>query len=171
MWVPFNEGWGQFDTPRVVDMIKKLDPTRLVDNASGWTDRRVGDVMDMHSYPGPAVPRLEEKRAVVLGEFGGLGLPIPDHTWQKDKNWGYRSFTARDELTDAYLGLIRKLHPMTGDQGLQRRRLYADDRRRGRGQRPDDLRPRDGEDGCPGRRRGKQDPLHAAAAAAGQRTS
>jgi hypothetical protein len=118
MWVPFNEGWGQFDTPRVVDMIKKLDPTRLVDNASGWTDRGVGDVMDMHQYPGPAVPRLEEKRAVVLGEFGGLGLPLPGHTWQAEKNWGYRSFTTRDELTDAYLGLIRKLHPMTGAPGL-----------------------------------------------------
>jgi hypothetical protein len=118
MWVPFNEGWGQFDTPRVVDMIKKLDPSRLVDNASGWTDRGVGDVMDIHQYPGPAVPRIEAKRALVLGEFGGLGLPISGHTWQQDKNWGYRSFGTRDELTDAYLGLIRKLHPMTGDQGL-----------------------------------------------------
>jgi hypothetical protein len=118
MWVPFNEGWGQFDTPRVVDVIRKLDPTRLVDNASGWTDRKVGDVMDIHQYPGPAVPRPEEKRALVLGEFGGLGLPIPGHTWQQEKNWGYRSFTTREELTDAYLGLIRKLHPMTGDQGL-----------------------------------------------------
>ena len=118
MWVPFNEGWGQFDTPRVVDMIRKLDPTRLVNNASGWTDRRVGDVMDIHQYPGPAVPRLEEKRAVVLGEFGGLGLPIPGHTWQAEKNWGYRSYTTRDELTEAYLALIKKLHPMTGQQGL-----------------------------------------------------
>ena len=118
MWVPFNEGWGQFDTPRVVDMIKKLDPSRLVDNASGWTDRRVGDVIDVHSYPGPAVPRLEEKRASVLGEFGGLGLPIPGHTWQAEKNWGYRSFSTRDDLTNAYLDLIRKLHPMTGAQGL-----------------------------------------------------
>ncbi len=118
MWVPFNEGWGQFDTPRVVDMIRKLDPTRLVDNASGWTDRRVGDVMDIHQYPGPAVPRLEERRAVVLGEFGGLGLPLPGHTWQAERNWGYRSFTTRDDLTDAYLALIKKLHPMTGAQGL-----------------------------------------------------
>jgi len=118
MWVPFNEGWGQFDTPRVVDMIKKLDPTRLVDNASGWTDRGVGDVMDVHQYPGPAVPRLEEKRAVVLGEFGGLGLPLPGHTWQAEKNWGYRSFATREELTDAYLALIKKLHVMTGQQGL-----------------------------------------------------
>ncbi len=118
MWVPFNEGWGQFDTPRVVDMIRKLDPSRLVDNASGWTDRKVGDVMDIHQYPGPAVPRPEEKRALVLGEFGGLGLPLPGHTWQSEKNWGYRSFGTREELTDAYLSLIRKLHPMTGDQGL-----------------------------------------------------
>jgi hypothetical protein len=118
MWVPFNEGWGQFDTPRVVDMIRKLDPSRLVDNASGWTDRKVGDVMDIHQYPGPAVPRPEEKRVLVLGEFGGLGLPLPGHTWQSEKNWGYRSFTTREELTDAYLNLIRKLHPMTGDQGL-----------------------------------------------------
>ena len=93
MWVPFNEGWGQWDTPRVVELIKKLDPTRLVDNASGWTDRGVGDVNDMHKYPGPASPEPEQKRAVVLGEFGGLGLPVRGHTWQSEKNWGYRSFT------------------------------------------------------------------------------
>ncbi len=118
MWVPFNEGWGQFDTPRVVEMIKKLDWTRLVDNASGWTDRKVGDVMDIHQYPGPAVPRPEEKRALVLGEFGGLGLPLPGHTWQQEKNWGYRNLTTREELTENYLALLRKLHPMTGAPGL-----------------------------------------------------
>jgi len=118
MWVPFNEGWGQFDTPRIVEMIRRLDPTRLVDNASGWTDRRVGDVSDIHKYPGPDAPPIEEKRAGVLGEFGGLGLPIPGHTWQTEKNWGYRSFTTRDDLTDAYLGLIKKLHSLTGAQGL-----------------------------------------------------
>ena len=118
MWVPFNEGWGQFDTPRVVEMVRKLDPTRLVNNASGWTDRGVGDVMDIHSYPGPDAPRLEARRAGVLGEFGGLGLPLPGHTWQAEKNWGYRSFTNADELTDAYLALIKKLHPLTGDAGL-----------------------------------------------------
>jgi len=118
MWVPFNEGWGQFDTPRVVELVRKLDPTRLVNNASGWTDRGVGDVHDIHSYPGPAVPRLEDKRAAVLGEFGGLGLPLPGHTWQAEKNWGYRSYTTQDELTDAYIALIKKLHPLTGASGL-----------------------------------------------------
>jgi hypothetical protein len=118
MWVPYNEGWGQWDTSRIVDLVKQWDPTRLVNNASGWTDRQCGDVLDIHSYPGPAVPRLEENRAVVLGEFGGLGLPVKDHTWQGEKNWGYRSYKTSEELTDAYIALIKKLSPMTGDQGL-----------------------------------------------------
>ena len=61
--------------------IKKYDPTRLVNNASGWTDRGVGDVHDMHDYPGPGAPKPEEKRAAVLGEFGGLGLAVDGHTW------------------------------------------------------------------------------------------
>jgi hypothetical protein len=118
MWVPYNEGWGQWDTARIVDLVKSWDPTRLVNNASGWTDRRVGDVLDIHAYPGPAVPRLEENRAVVLGEFGGLGLPIRGHTWQDERNWGYRSYSDSGELTDAYLELLDKLHPMTGLPGL-----------------------------------------------------
>ena len=118
MWVPYNEGWGQWDTARIADLIRQWDPTRLVNSVSGWTDRRVGDVHDIHSYPGPAVPPLEEKRAVVLGEFGGLGLPIQGHTWQDEKNWGYRSYTNAEELTEAYLVLLDKLHPLTGAQGL-----------------------------------------------------
>ncbi|HSA01502.1 MAG TPA: DUF4965 domain-containing protein [Candidatus Paceibacterota bacterium] len=118
MWVPYNEGWGQWDTARIVDLIKKWDPTRLVNNASGWTDRRVGDVMDIHVYPGPDAPSLEAKRAGVLGEFGGLGLPVKGHTWQDEKNWGYRSYKSSAELTDAYVSLIRKLRVLTGDQGL-----------------------------------------------------
>jgi beta-galactosidase/beta-glucuronidase len=118
MWVPFNEGWGQWETPRVVDFIKKLDPSRLVDDASGWTDRGVGDVMDMHKYPGPGAPEPEQNRASVLGEFGGLGLPVAGHTWQEQKNWGYRSFTNAVDLTDAYVGLVQKLFPLIGEKGL-----------------------------------------------------
>jgi hypothetical protein len=117
MWVPFNEGWGQFDTPRVVEWVRKQDPTRLVDNASGWADRAVGDVHDVHAYPGPAMPPLEAKRAAVLGEFGGLGLPIKGHTWQAEKNWGYRSFDNPEALTKAYVDLLAKLHPLI-ERGL-----------------------------------------------------
>jgi len=118
MWVPYNEGWGQWDTPRVVQNLKKLDPSRLVDDASGWTDRGVGDVSDMHKYPGPGAPEPEEKRAIVLGEFGGLGLPVSGHTWQEEKNWGYRSYTNRTALTSAYLDLVSKLFPLIEERGL-----------------------------------------------------
>jgi beta-galactosidase/beta-glucuronidase len=118
MWVPYNEGWGQWDTPRIVEMIKKLDPSRLVDNTSGWTDRGVGDVMDLHKYPGPGAPEPEKSRAGVLGEFGGLGLPISGHTWQAEKNWGYRSYTNSAALTSAYLDLLDKLFPLIPEKGL-----------------------------------------------------
>lgn len=116
LWVPFNEGWGQHDTPRVVDWIKNYDPSRLVINASGWTDHPgVGDIHDIHKYRGPAMPEPEEKRAIVLGEFGGLGLPLAGHTWQSEANWGYGG-TLKDseELTNTYCDLMRKLHPLIG---------------------------------------------------------
>ncbi len=118
MWVPYNEGWGQWDTARIVEMIKKLDPTRLVDNTSGWTDRGVGDVNDLHNYPGPGSPEPEANRAAVLGEFGGLGLPVQGHTWQSEKNWGYRSFTNAEALTAAYVDLAAKLFPLIESKGL-----------------------------------------------------
>ena len=119
MWVPFNEGWGQYDTARVVEQVRKLDPTRLVNCASGWNDiPGVGDVHDIHVYPGPGSPLPEDKRAAVLGEYGGLGLPIRGHTWQDEKNWGYRSYTSKEDLTDAYVALISKMRPMIGNPGL-----------------------------------------------------
>jgi beta-galactosidase/beta-glucuronidase len=118
MWVPFNEGWGQWDTPRIVELVKKQDPSRLVDNTSGWSDRGVGDVNDMHKYPGPGSPEPEQNRAIVLGEFGGLGLPVRGHTWQSEKNWGYRSFTDAGALTSAYEDLVSKLFPFIDEKGL-----------------------------------------------------
>jgi hypothetical protein len=112
-WVPFNEGWGQFDTVRITKWIKSYDPSRLVDPASGWTDYPVGDVHDLHDYPGPSAPPANKGRASVLGEFGGLGLPIPGHLWvNTKKNWGYRKYTSRDALTAAYLALTAKLRPL-----------------------------------------------------------
>lgn len=114
MWVPFNEGWGQFDTARIADFTRKLDPTRLVNSASGWTDRGVGDVHDVHIYPGPGMAPLSSTRASVLGEYGGLGLPLEGHTWQAKDNWGYRSFTNKDDLQRAYLSQIAALRPLIG---------------------------------------------------------
>jgi len=114
MWVPFNEGWGQYDTERITDLVKSLDPHRLVNNASGWVDRKVGDVHDVHAYPGPAMAEPEDRRASVLGEFGGLGLPLKDHLWQADKNWGYRKFETIEGLNKRYLKLIMDLHPLIG---------------------------------------------------------
>jgi hypothetical protein len=110
MWIPYNEGWGQYDTPGIVKFIKELDGTRLVNNASGWADRSVGDVHDIHAYPGPAMPPLETDRAAVLGEFGGLGLPLEGHTWQDEKNWGYRKYDTVETLTEAYKNLIKELY-------------------------------------------------------------
>lgn len=114
MWVPYNEGWGQWDTQRIAEMVKSIDPTRLVDSASGWADRGVGDVHDIHSYPRPRMPRLVGNRAGVVGEFGGLGLPVQGHMWQQKDNWGYRTYDSKDALTDAYVDLLKELHRLIG---------------------------------------------------------
>ena len=117
-WVPFNEAWGQFDTVRVSNWIEKYDPTRLVNCASGGNDFPVGHIYDIHRYPGPAAPKPDGKRAIALGEYGGLGLPLEKHTWLDKGNWGYRSFPTRDALTEAYLNLLTQLRPMIQSPGL-----------------------------------------------------
>ncbi len=117
MWVPFNEGWGQYDTERIAAWTKQYDPTRLVDNASGWTDKGAGDVSDIHSYPGPEMPPVEEKRAAVLGEFGGLGLPLTGHLWKAEGNWGYRNFDDTRAFEERYAELIKTLYQLV-DKGL-----------------------------------------------------
>lgn len=117
MWVVFNEGWGQHRTEQFTEMVKQLDPAQLVSNASGWNDRKVGDIIDTHIYPGPASPQPEERRAAVLGEFGGLGLAIEGHTWQ-DKNWSYRGTEGREELTVSYVNLLRRAWQFDKQPGM-----------------------------------------------------
>jgi beta-galactosidase/beta-glucuronidase len=112
VWVPFNEGWGQHATNDVLKMVKALDPTRLVDGPSGWEDRGWGDLKDMHNYPGPGMFPVMKDRVSVLGEFGGLGLPLAGHLWWDKRNWGYKTFTDKAQLQTAYEGLIEKLGPM-----------------------------------------------------------
>jgi beta-galactosidase/beta-glucuronidase len=114
MWVPYNEGWGQHDTPEVTTWVKAYDPSRPVNEASGWNDKGSGDVSDMHSYPGPGMREPEKGRVCVLGEFGGLGMPIKGHTWQQEKNWGYVSYDNKEKLTDAYVALLTAMRPLIG---------------------------------------------------------
>lgn len=114
MWVPFNEGWGQYDTARIAKLVKDKDPTRLVNESSGWDNHNSGDIRDVHDYPGPSMPPLEKSRVAALGEFGGLGLVVDDHIWQADKNWGYRSYKTRQELNDQYAMRVSALRPLIG---------------------------------------------------------
>ena len=116
VWVLFNEGWGQYETERLTQWLKRLDPSRLVDNASGWTDMRVGDLIDIHSYPGPDSRPPEAHRAAVLGEFGGLGLPVEGHSWSASC-WGYLMLPDRKALADRYSRLFKQvwaLHKLRG---------------------------------------------------------
>ena len=95
VWVPFNEAWGQFDTPEVVKFTRELDPTRLINPASGGNFdfsagvAGFGDILDVHHYPCPAMNVFEHKFVNVLGEYGGIGLPVDGHTWIIDRKWGY----------------------------------------------------------------------------------
>lgn len=104
MWVPFNEGWGQYDTIRICSWIKQYDPTRLVNPASGWALRPCGDIYDIHSYSKTVqVPKMFHDRASVVGEYGGIGLPIKEHLWNPDmKNWGYQTYQGKEELLKNY---------------------------------------------------------------------
>ena len=116
-WVPFNEGWGQHDTNAILQWVKSLDGSRLVNGPSGWEDRGYGDMKDIHEYPGPGMYPVMANRASVLGEFGGLGLPIEGHLWWDKRNWGYRSFEDRTKLQAGYEDLMQKLEPLV-KQGL-----------------------------------------------------
>ncbi len=111
-WVPFNEGWGQFQTRKVTKLVKELDPTRLIDATTGWADRGVGDMHDMHKYPGPGMFPVEEGRASVLGEFGGQALVVKDHLWLTDFSKApghYKTSTSRDALHQKYAAMMKKL--------------------------------------------------------------
>lgn len=112
VWVPFNEAWGQFKSPEIVAWTKAYDPSRLVNPASGGNHYRSGDMLDMHSYPGPRIFIADPERVNVLGEYGGIGLPLKGHLWQKDKNWGYVEFKNSKEVTDKYIEYAEVLKKM-----------------------------------------------------------
>ena len=103
VWVPFNEGWGQFDTGMVVDFTRRQDPTRLINPASGGNHHHCGDILDSHNYPTPKMKLRSNGEVIdVLGEYGGIGWPVEGHLWQADKNWGYVKFTSGEEVLAEY---------------------------------------------------------------------
>ncbi len=109
-WVPFNEGWGQFDTERIIKLIQAQDVSRLINNASGWIDKGVGEMADVHKYPGPGIPEADGKRALVCGEFGGLLLGVPDHVWiTHQKFFIYKKSRDTGDLQATYAGLMERL--------------------------------------------------------------
>lgn len=109
-WIPFNEAWGQFKTPEIVEWTKQYDPTRLVDPASGGNHYTCGDMLDLHNYPAPELYLYDAQRATVLGEYGGIGWVVPEHIWEPDRNWGYIQFNSSKEVTDEYVKYAEQLY-------------------------------------------------------------
>ncbi|MFF5563335.1 PA14 domain-containing protein [Streptomyces sp. NPDC012623] len=114
MWVTFNEGWGQYDQARVADQAKAWDPTRLINNMSGVNccgavDGGNGDIADAHGYPSAQLPAPDGERALVAGEYGGLGLAVPGHAWPVQ-----HTYVGVDQAayTDAYLAELAKVRTL-----------------------------------------------------------
>lgn len=119
-WVVFNEGWGQHNTRENVKKVREMDKTRIINGVSGWTDRNVGDMYDVHNYPstGMMLPAYTNDRITVLGEFGGLGLPIQGSLWNPNmRNWGYKNIEGGIDLANDYSRLIFDLETLIA-QGL-----------------------------------------------------
>lgn len=114
IWVPFNEGWGQYDTERINSFVKHLDPTRLVNAVSGWSLRACGDVYDIHTYQQQVeAPPMQADRATVIGEYGGIGYPVEGHLWNPAmRNWGYQTYQSAQELYDNYVHKFNQIVEM-----------------------------------------------------------
>lgn len=107
VWVPFNEGWGQFDSEKAYEKMKSLDSTRIIDTTSGWHDMGYSDVISKHIYFTP-IKVKKGNRPYVLSEFGGLGLKVAGHTFN-DKMFGYKVYFSKDSLTKAYSKLYNNV--------------------------------------------------------------
>lgn len=119
-WVPFNEAWGQFETKRITSLIRKLDDTRLIDHASGWSDQGVGDFYSRHMYFQKIkfYPRLAKKRIAALTEFGGYSLPIEGHRYNDEKLFGYKTYKTKESLEEALKVLYEKVISKQIERGL-----------------------------------------------------
>ena len=112
VWVPFNEAWGQFKTKEITEWTQDYDSSRLVNSASGGNHFEVGDILDLHNYPNPGLYLYDGNRATVLGEYGGIGLPLEGHLWKTDNNWGYVKFENSDQVTAEYVKYAKQLEDL-----------------------------------------------------------
>lgn len=110
MWVPFNEGWGQFDSIKITDMIREMDGTRTIDSVSGWHDqgKNSSELKSLHIYFRPVSIPKHEKRCIVLSEFGGYSIPTDGHVFSPDKIFGYRIYKNRNTFAEAFKRLYEK---------------------------------------------------------------
>ena len=102
MWVIFNESQGQHDTAKYVDLVRELDPSRIINQASGGRHDGVGDVYDHHPYPAPRLFEHPSDKAFALGEYGGIGLKASDNNPWQDRGWGYTNVQSGDDLENLY---------------------------------------------------------------------
>ncbi len=116
-WVLFNEKGGQYDTERLTGELKSRDPTRLVDSASGWDDKPVGDVIDVHHYPKPGPAPVPTDRIPVVGEFGGLFVASEGHDWPGHP-FKYDEARSPEEFTNKYVGLLDQVQTLRKQNGL-----------------------------------------------------
>jgi len=108
LWVPFNEGWGQFDAKPVCETLAQMDPTRPIDHASGWHDQKIGQLKSLHVYFVPYRFKPDRLgRAVVLSEFGGYNLRLEGHCYN-DTDFGYKKLPSREALWAAYEKLFEE---------------------------------------------------------------
>ena len=116
-WVIFNEAGGQHDTKKYVDLVRQLDPTRLIDEASGWTHYGYGDIKDTHPYPAPSGVPQNGKQATANGEFGGIKLAVDGHLWS-GSGWGYASVESPAAFDSIISNYFNKLAYYKTYQGL-----------------------------------------------------
>lgn len=122
LWVPFNEGWGQFDAAKACDFFRDNDPTRIIDHASGWHDQGAGDVNSFHIYFTPFLfPKRDrnDDRVIALTEFGGFSMSTPGHVFNTEKTFGYRIYKNKDDLQKALKHLyLDRIKPLINKKGL-----------------------------------------------------
>ncbi|MGX8715143.1 MAG: glycoside hydrolase family 2 protein [Lachnospiraceae bacterium] len=117
-WVLFNEGWGQFDAAQACEEVKRLDPVRLVEGASGWFDQKCGDLVSEHNYfRRLRVKRDKKGRAFAISEYGGFSLPMEGHTFL-DKVYGYGLMKDRDQLERKFAETRKNIRRLAAAEGL-----------------------------------------------------